>query len=405
MAGGCRGFRVPRLGYNARLNHFNISGFPMRIAVFLLGFCLPALFCMSSIAQERSLGDALKVIKGVGVAGLGHEDAVKAMATLNAASADDIPEMLQGMEGASRLSLNWIRGAIQSSLDRGVLPNEEVEAYWRDVSGSHMGRLMAYELLVEANPDFSSNHVASMLEDPSLPLRQLAVQDFIDRSQATEDSGEAVALLAQALPHARDNNQIAEIAKLLAVEGIEVDLQKQLGVLSRWHVVGPFDNTGEIGFEEVFGPEKAPGDIDLSATYADSKNGTPVTWRLFNTLDSAGVVNLNELLGEEKGVVAYAFAEFDAVAAQEVDIRIGCINGNKVWVNGEEVLNNEIHHVGMMMDQFVGRSQLKKGVNQILFKVCQNEQSQPWANRWAFQLRVCEDDGKAVSPAKKIVSE
>ncbi len=399
------GFRGQGVGYNARFRPFTNSGFPMRIAILCASLCLPALFCVNLNAQNGPLNDAIEIIKKVDVAGVGHDRAVEAMATLNAANADDIPQMLQGMEGANRLSLNWIRGAIQSALDRGALPRQKVEAYWRDLSGSHMGRLMAYELLTEANSDFASKHVASMLEDPSLPLRQLAVQDFINRSASVEDPGGAVALLAQALPHARDNNQIAEIAKMLAANGIEIDLQRQMGVVPRWHVVGPFNNTGEVGFDEVFGPETEPGEIDLSVSYADSKTGAPVAWQLVNTLDPAGLVNLNELLGEEKGVVAYAYAEFDAIDAQQVDIRIGCINGNKVWLNGEEVLNNEIHHVGMMMDQFQARVNLKKGVNQILFKVCQNEQSQPWANRWAFQLRVCEADGKAVAPAKKMVSQ
>ena len=138
--------------------------------------------------------------------------------------------------------------------------------------------------------------------------------------------------------------------------------------------------------------------IDLAASYDDSKNGEPVQWQQHNTVEATGVIDLNEILAAEKGVLAYAYSEFNVEEEREVEIRIGCINGNKVWVNGKEVINNEIYHVGMLPDQFSGKATLKEGVNQILFKVCQNEQTQPWANRWMFQLRVCESDGKAVLP-------
>jgi hypothetical protein len=30
-------------------------------------------------------------------------------------------------------------------------------------------------------------------------------------------------------------------------------------------------------------------------------------------------------------------------------------------------------------------------------KVCQNEQTEPWAQNWAFQLRLCDATGKAIA--------
>ena len=45
------------------------------------------------------------------------------------------------------------------------------------------------------------------------------------------------------------------------------------------------------------------------------------------------------------------------------------------------------------MDQYRGTGRLKKGVNQILVKVAQNEQDEQWAQDWEFQLRVCDELG------------
>jgi hypothetical protein len=50
----------------------------------------------------------------------------------------------------------------------------------------------------------------------------------------------------------------------------------------------------------------------------------------------------------------------------------------------------------MTMDQYVGRGKLRKGANEILIKVCQNEQKDDWAQSWGFQARLCDALGGAV---------
>ena len=57
---------------------------------------------------------------------------------------------------------------------------------------------------------------------------------------------------------------------------------------------------------------------------------------------------------------------------------------------------NEVYHAGMSIDQYIGRAQLKTGENSIVLKVCQNEQTESWAQRWQFQLRVSDETGKAI---------
>ena len=55
-----------------------------------------------------------------------------------------------------------------------------------------------------------------------------------------------------------------------------------------------------------------------------------------------------------------------------------------------------VYHSGSQLDQYVCRAALREGKNTILVKVCQNEQTQSWARKWHFQLRVCDAQGTAV---------
>ena len=80
---------------------------------------------------------------------------------------------------------------------------------------------------------------------------------------------------------------------------------------------------------------------------------------------------------------------------------MGCINGNKVWVNGELVIANHVYHAGTEVDQYVAPVKLQPGPNSILVKVCQNEQTESWAQRWQFQLRVCDAVGTAILSADR----
>jgi hypothetical protein len=57
---------------------------------------------------------------------------------------------------------------------------------------------------------------------------------------------------------------------------------------------------------------------------------------------------------------------------------------------------NEVYHSGAMIDQYIGNFQLKKGINRILLKICQNEQEESWAQDWQFQFRITDLTGKGL---------
>ena len=371
-----------------------------RIVFCLLALCL---ICPNS-GWAQDLQSAIAAIQKVDVDGKGHEDAVKAMSVLNTASADQIPTILEGTDGANKLAVNWLRSAVVTITQNAEsLPVSQIEAYFNDKSRSALGRLMAFELLSDSNKSWANDIIPGMTDDPSLPLRRLAIKHWVESAKQTEDAT-SIAKLAELLPKARDVDQVVEIAELLDARGVSVNLQKQLGFLHTWQLVGSFDNKDEGGFDVAYGPEKSINDIDLAATYT-SMEEKEASWSAHTTADSMGVVDLNEVVGKVKGATVYAMTNFKAEEDRDCEIRIGCINAHKVWVNGELIMANEIYHNGISPDKFAAKAKLVKGDNKILVKVCQNEQTQPWAQRWQFQLRVCDENGLAIQPAKPVAAQ
>ena len=78
---------------------------------------------------------------------------------------------------------------------------------------------------------------------------------------------------------------------------------------------------------------------------------------------------------------------------------IGTPCAYKLWVNGQPAGEREVYHSGNEIDQYSHSVELKSGENQLLLKVCQNEQTESWAQDWEFQLRVTDELGGAISVA------
>lgn len=366
-----------------------------------------------SAAEPADLGPQLRKLRAVGVEGQGHRPAMEAWKQLSQADSDQLPVILGGMKGAGKLADNWFRGLVETIAQRqldggGKLPIAALETFLADTSQSPRARRLAYELIAQVDDTAEQRLIAPLLDDPSLELRRdaivLALKAAEARSQAgeTEQVTEDYQRLFQA---ARDLDQIKEAAKRLRKLDQTVDVPRHMGFVLRWKLVGPFDNTDGVGFEKVYAPENG---VDVAATYT-GKVG-PVRWQDYETEDEYGIVDLNEgfkrpkakqgtgyeLTKEHKGAVAYAFAEFDSAQSRPADFRIGCINANKLWLNGTLLTANQVYHSGMEVDQYVATARLQKGRNTILVKVAQNEQEENWAQRWQFQLRICDELGTAL---------
>ncbi len=261
-------------------------------------------------------------------------------------------------------------------------------------SNDPRARQLAYDFLVNVAPNQAAALVPDMTDDPSPPLRRVAVARLIEQGrEKLANPSEAVSALQAALDAARDVDQIDEIAKLLREDlEQEVDLPTQFGFLMRWHLIAPFDNTDREGFDQVYPPEEG---IDLAAAY-EGKENKEVRWETYATSDDYGMVDFNQPYSPLKQVVGYAYTEFQSETEQDVEFRLGCKNAWKIWLNGELVFGRDEYHRGIRIDQYVLPVTLKSGRNTILVKACQNEQEQDWTVQWQFQLRVCDSTGAAI---------
>ena len=348
--------------------------------------------------EDSELNQALAVIRAVGPKGEGNGPASKAAQTVAKAKGDQLTTILAAMDGTGVLAENWLRGAAEAVADQtlkatGKLPVDDLEAFLFETEHAPRARRLAYEFLVEVDQKTPDRLMPKLLDDPSLELRRDAVQRVLDEAEAAKEDDARIKAFQTALQYARDLDQVKLCTDALEKLGQEVDTAKHLGFVLDWKIIGPFDNRDKRGFDIVYPPEK---ELDYTAQYSGLTD-SEVAWIDYETDDGYGIVDLTKALDKHKGAVAYAAAEFEVPEAREVDFRLGCINANKLWVNGELVTANEVYHAGMNVDQYNGTVKLKPGKNTILLKICQNEQEESWAQRWQFQLRVTDSLGGAVS--------
>ena len=97
-----------------------------------------------------------------------------------------------------------------------------------------------------------------------------------------------------------------------------------------------------------------------------------------------------------KETVGYAYTEFESSRARSAEIRLGCKNAWKIWLNGKLIFGRDEYHRGQKIDQYKLPIELKAGKNTILVKACQNEQTEEWTVQWEFQLRICDATGSAI---------
>jgi hypothetical protein len=356
----------------------------------------------ASIARADSDFAALIMkIKAVGREGAGNAEASKAWKELVRAGPKSLLIVLAAFDDADTTADNWLRLAVDTIAERalasgGFLPAKELEAFILETQHHPAARRLAYEWLARVDSTAPDRLLPGMLDDRSVELRRDAVAMVVKEAKmqlGKKNNTAAISAYRRALSGARDKDQVDLIARELKALDSEVDLAAHFGFVRKWMLIGPFDNSKESGFQKAYPPETR---VDLSDAY-DGKRGARVRWKDHSTSDPYGLVDLNKALGKNMGAVAYAFAAIDSPAEQAIQIRAASNNAVKIFLNGKEIFFREEYHHGMEMDQHAGTGVLHRGRNQVLLKVCQNDQTEDWAQSWSFQLRICDAVGGAVS--------
>jgi len=382
---------------------------PTMLELFILGLSLV------SGAPETSgdLKPLLDAFRAVGREGAGNIAAAAAFKKVSVLKPEILPEILGGLDGSHPEAANWFRGAVDAIAERALargepLPAKAIEAFLLDRRRPVAARELAWEWLCRVDSSAPGRLLAGLIDDPSGELRReavavdLAAAEKLLASDTGKDAGRSD--LRRLFGFSRDPAQVEAIAKRLTELGETADVARHMGFVKEWKLLGPFDGLAtedwqrslpaglpahHAGFHFAYAPETS---LDLDVEHA-GKAG-PVRWKPFTSVHLQGAVDLNVALGKHKGAVAFALAEIDSPGAVPIELRSGTPNAVKIWLNGERIFQREEYHHGMSLDQHIAAGTLKKGRNRILLKVCQNDQTEDWAQDWTFQLRVCDATGK-----------
>ncbi|MCU0687783.1 MAG: DUF3857 domain-containing protein, partial [Polyangiaceae bacterium] len=161
---------------------------------------------------------------------------------------------------------------------------------------------------------------------------------------------------------------------------------RELGFLSQWLVLGPFDNEGGEGLGANFGPER---DLDAplaGKSYAGKERA--VTWRLSPPIFPYGWVDLSSFLRPSEKVCAYAttFVRAEAHAGpgrttgggeplnrpRAATVWAGAAGAFRIYWNGREVLADEASRA-LDADRLGAPVTVQPGWNRLTLKVCGDE--------------------------------
>ena len=339
--------------------------------------------------------------------------AAAAAKQLESLPSSNVIEVLQGFGKATERGRNWLRALAADVCDNGSFPAQQLDEFYADQKNDPDARYVAFQLLIQNDPSKRAVLLAKAETDPSLPLRFLRIDSLIKQAASFRDQDERQAkqILQTVIENGRSASQLEKAGKMLEDLGVKVDLAGELGMIRRWWVIGPFDNTDSKDFDTAYTPENrylesgSPinGNASADAKPEKGKSGD-IRWQRIESDDKLGMVDLNAPLNNAKDAVAYAFATFtidETQSAVSAQVRIGCITANKVWVNGKLVSSNEVYHSGSRIDQYIDPCELQAGENTVLVKVLQNAQTEPWAQDWQFQFRFTRPNGGPINVSIK----
>ena len=149
---------------------------------------------------------------------------------------------------------------------------------------------------------------------------------------------------------------------------------------------------GEANVAAKYG-QKYTIDFPADGPWLEGKD--VLTWRDIHGGDK---IDLKGLVLPSRGITArppslvcaYLACTLTSPTAQTVEVAIGSDDGNKVWLNGELVGENEVMR-GSQPDQDIHPATLKKGENRLLVKIFQH------VGGWNFYLRFLDDGKKPVT--------
>jgi tetratricopeptide (TPR) repeat protein len=203
------------------------------------------------------------------------------------------------------------------------------------------------------------------------------------RTALLEAAAKALLAAAATPPELRASARLA-LADTASRSGHAAEAEKQraaLAYLTRWRVIGPFDNVSLSGFDKPYPPER---ELDLKQTCA-GKEDQPLRWHPLALVSRLGRCEVGVGLGDGGADVFYAATALFSPREQTVLLRWDPTGASKLFVNGRPVLADELYRQSepLVADPLAASVTLHKGWNTLLAKLADDEQLSA-----SFALRV-----------------
>jgi len=351
-------------------------------------------------AAEPAIAESLKAITAVSREGAGNDAAAKAWKSLVSQGQPALIPTLTAFQDANPTAANWLRTAADAIAEneraaKKPLPKETLIAFIQDAKQHPDARRIAFEIVQVDHAAEAKTLLPKFLNDPSLELRRDAIEAAFQADAKTESAG-----LQKLFAAARDKDQVEQIAKELEKLKKPVNITKHYGYITQWSAIGPFLSKDGAGFAKAYPPETK---VDLNAELDGSLG--KVKWVPAQADNTYASMDLNTVLGKHKDSAAYTHAAIITEKELPGEIRAATKNAVKIFLNGKEVFAREEYHHGIRMDQHSAKVTFLKGRNDIVLKVCQNDQKESWAQDWTFSARVCDSSGAALPVKQAIVKD
>ncbi|MEM7447268.1 MAG: DUF3857 domain-containing protein [Myxococcota bacterium] len=165
---------------------------------------------------------------------------------------------------------------------------------------------------------------------------------------------------------------------------------RDLGYVTSFRMVGPFDNEGKRGYARIYGPEREPAEPpDLRASFRGKDR--EVSWRPMPKRALLGYVDLDAPMRPNADVCGYAETVIHSDRARPLTLWFGGGGAFRMYWNGREVLSDNGYRSFPDPDRQVATAFANAGPNRLLIKSCVA------ATTWGFFLRIGDARGAPTS--------
>ncbi|HUW60111.1 MAG TPA: PQQ-binding-like beta-propeller repeat protein, partial [Candidatus Bathyarchaeia archaeon] len=196
------------------------------------------------------------------------------------------------------------------------------------------------------------------------------------------ETAQAIRLIQETLRTVPDAEGRALL--LAGLEKLGVDAYQEAktsGSVYSWRLLGPVPWDDRNLMDNVLAKEPVVK-VDQPCVVDDEK----LTWNPFMTVDPNGMVDLTAVYGQHDSDAAYAYAEIEFPAAQDLLLKIGSNDGFVCWFNGKEVGRFDGGRLYRPDNDSIN-IHANAGRNQILLKIDQ------LGGAWAMGVRFTDPSG------------